>query len=110
MKSFLIFLLSLLFLDYFFIQYLTPLYKQLGVSKINLVFGALAYVAMATSWLLIKGDVKKAAIIGFCIYGTYAFTLKALFPKYTLQMMFSELAWGPVLMSVSTLVANKFSK
>ena len=117
MKDLLIFALSLLFLDFFFINFvMKPLYaKHMGTRQISLVFALLAYLAMASSWGLIKGgvgaagDLKKAALVGFLVFGTYAFTLKALFPNYTNQMMMSEILWGVTLFTAATWVTNKLS-
>ncbi len=105
------FALSLLILDAIVIKlYMQPLYeKALGVNKVSLLYAALAYLVMTSSWGLIKGDPKKAALVGFVIYGTYAFTLKAILPGYTSQMMVSEIAWGTILMTLATLITNKLS-
>ena len=122
MKDLLIFALSLLFLDFFFIKFvMKPLYeKHMNFRQISLVFAFLAYLAMASSWGLIKGDLKagaagfseslkKAALVGFVVFGTYAFTLRALFPNYTNQMMISEILWGVTLFTAATWVTNKLS-
>jgi uncharacterized membrane protein len=128
MKDLLIFALSLLFFDFFFIKFvMKPLYeKHMNFRQISLVFAFLAYLAMASSWGLIKGGVgaagdlkagaagfseslKKAALVGFVVFGTYAFTLKALFPNYTNQMMIFELLWGVTLFTAATWVTNKIT-
>lgn len=125
MKDLLIFALSLLFLDFFFIKFvMKPLYeKHMNFRQISLVFAFLAYLTMASSWGLIKGaagdlkagaagfgeSLKKAALVGFVVFGTYAFTLKALFPNYTNQMMIFEILWGVTLFTAATWVTNKLS-
>jgi uncharacterized membrane protein len=111
-KRMLTFLLSLLILDAIAIKlWMQPLYQgAFGVSRVSLVYAALAYLAMASSWGLIRGDPKKAALAGFAIYGTYAFTLKALFPQYTVTMMASEVAWGVTLMTLATLISRGLSR
>jgi uncharacterized membrane protein len=111
MKGFVIFAASLLFLDFFFINFvMKPLYaKHMGTRQISLVFAFLAYLVMASSWGLIKGDLKKAALVGFVVFGTYAFTLKALFPNYTSQMMISEILWGTTLFTAATWMTNKIN-
>jgi uncharacterized membrane protein len=117
MKGFVIFAASLLFLDFFFINFvMKPLYaKHMGTREVSLVFAFLAYLVMASSWGLIKGgvgaagDPRKAALVGFVIFGTYAFTLKALFPNYTSQMMMSEILWGTTLFTAATWLTNKIT-
>ena len=122
MKGFFIFAASLLFLDFFFINFvMKPLYaKHMGTREVSLVFAFLAYLVMASSWGLIKGglkagaagfyeSLKRAALVGFVIFGTYAFTLKALFPNYTNQMMIFEILWGVTLFTAATWVTNKLS-
>jgi uncharacterized membrane protein len=108
MKEITVFALSLLILDAIVLKlYMQPLYQSaFGISRVSLVYAALAYLAMTASWGLIQGDLKKAALVGFVIYGTYAFTLKAVFPGYTSLMMVSEIAWGTILMTLATMIAN----
>jgi uncharacterized membrane protein len=109
MRQVILFALSLLLLDAVFITgYMRGLYKEaFGINGASLLYAALAYAAMASSWSLIRGDLKKAALVGFVIYGTYAFTLKAIFPRYTSQMMVSEVIWGMTLFTLATWIAVK---
>ncbi len=103
------FALTLLALDVTFIKLVVgPLYSEaFGVDRVSILPAALAYLAMISSWGLIRGDPKKAALVGFAIYGTYAFTLKSMFQAYTTRMMVTEIVWGVIVMTVATLVARR---
>jgi uncharacterized membrane protein len=112
MNKFLVFLMSLLVIDFFFLQvFMKQLYERhMGTRHVSLIFALLAYVAMASSWGLIKGDPRKAALVGFVVFGTYAFTLKALFPNYTNTMMLLETIWGPILFMLATWVTCNLTR
>jgi hypothetical protein len=81
----------------------------MGFTGVNVVFALLAYAVMTLSWRFIQGDPKKAALMGLIVFGTYAFTLKAVFSStYTNQMMLSELLWGTVILfPVATWIASR---
>ena len=108
--DYIFFALALVALDAGFMRYIGPLYRtHMGVTDVNLVYALLAYVVMALSWRFIQGDLRKAALMGLIVLGTYAFTLKAIFPStYTIQMMLSETLWGTlVLFPVATWLASR---
>lgn len=112
MKDIIAFATTMLFLDILFITYvIAPGYKKFIPNlNVKMVYAALAYAAMIASWYLIKGSVAKGALAGFVIYGTYAFTVAALFPGYPITLGLTEITWGTALFAFATLVANRVSK
>jgi uncharacterized membrane protein len=108
MKDIITFAITMLFLDLVSIKLIIgPAYKKFipGLS-VKMVFAVLAYATMISSWYLIKGSVAKAALTGFVIYGTYAFTLAAVFPGYPITLGLTEIAWGTSLFAICTIVSN----
>ena len=87
-----------------FIKYvLAPKYKQIGLAlEPKVIYIICGYLIMSLSWFLIKGDTKKAALIGFIIYGTYAFTLASILPGYSLPFALTEIMWGTLLFTLVT--------
>ena len=78
------------------------------------IFAVLAYLCMILSFYLIKNSDKKkmlinAAVLGFGIYGTYAFTLATILPNYTLDFALTELSWGIILYTLATYLTIKVS-
>jgi len=98
----------LLLLDVPFIStVMAPRYATLGMSMQSPLYAFLAYLVMTLAWFFIQGDVKKGALIGFIIFGTYAFTLAAILPGYTASVGLLELIWGTLLYTLATLGTNK---
>lgn len=101
-------------------NYMAPLYKTL-FKKLNMtlqgnVIGAiLAYSAMILSFPLLIEDknknimLKRAAALGFTIYGTYAFTLHTIMPKYDMKIALTETIWGTLLYLVATKLTIMFT-
>jgi hypothetical protein len=106
-----IFGIILLILDVPFITFvMKPIYNNLNLGKETVVIYALcAYIVMTMSWLLIKKDIVTAALTGFITYGTYAFTLAAILPGYTLLNALTELFWGTFLFTIATFLTNKIT-
>ena len=109
MNKILLFGLLLLLFDLPFIKYVvSPQYAKLNMAmNTKIVFVICAYAVMVSAWFLIKGDVGKAALVGFVIYGTYAFTLAAILPGYTLSLGMTEIIWGTLLFTVATYLTNQ---
>ena len=105
----LIFATIVLLLDIPFITYvMKPMYQKIGLANnTKIIFALCAYILMILSWLLIKGDLFKAALAGLVIYGVYAFTLAAILPTYTLSMALTEIIWGMILYTFATYIINK---
>jgi uncharacterized membrane protein len=83
------------------------MYANIGLRLRSPLYAFIAYIAMTLAWYLIKGDVKKGALVGLVVFGTYAFTLLAILPQYTLSMALTELAWGTFLYTAATFLTNK---
>ena len=86
------------------------LYKNIFNIKLNVVAGALAYLCMIAAYpfVISKFDTLKeqltiGAILGFISFGTYGFTLAAIYNKYPLRNAFAETAWGMTLYTLTTL-------
>ena len=103
-----IFGIMLLVLDVPFIStVMGPRYTTLGMRLQSPMYAFLAYLSMTLAWFLIRGDVKKGALIGFIVFGTYAFTLAAILPGYTSSIGLLEVIWGTTLYTLATLGTNK---
>lgn len=103
-----IFGLMLMIIDLPFISmFLAPRYAKLGMTAGSLFYAFLAYLCMTLAWFLIKGDVKKAALVGLVVYGTYTFTLATMLRGFTTSVGLFEAAWGPILYTLATLGTNK---
>ena len=109
-----IFGLLILLFDIPFITFvMAPMYKNIGLAKnTKVIFVICAYFIMISSWFLInediiKGDIIKAALTGFVIYGVYVFTLAAILPGYTFLMGLTELIWGILLYVLVTFIIKK---
>lgn len=92
--------------------------------KANYLAVFLAYIVMIIAYpILIKrsGDEDKdednvlrdrlirAVVCGLVIYGTYGFTLAAIFKDYGLEFAFTEVFWGILLYTVVTLIVYYIS-
>jgi uncharacterized membrane protein len=82
-------------------------YEELGMRLSSPLYAFLAYLCMTLAWYLIKGDVKKGALVGFVVFGTYAFTLAAILPGYTKAVGLTEIVWGTILYTLATIGTNK---
>jgi len=82
-------------------------YETLGMRLSSPLYAILAYFAMTLAWLFIKGDVKKGALMGFVLFGMYAFTLSAILPGYTKAVGLTEIVWGTILYTLATIGTNK---
>ena len=104
-----IFGILILLFDIPFITFIMkPKYQNIGLAKnTKIIFALCAYLIMISSWFLIEGDLIKAALAGFVIYGIYGFTLAAILPEYTLSMGLTELIWGTLLYVLATFLTKK---
>jgi uncharacterized membrane protein len=86
------------------------LFKKLKLKlRDNIPGAALAYLVLASAYPPLLYDIKdkdtrlkKAAALGFLIYGTYAFTLYAILPVYSLKLALIETVWGAFLFATTT--------
>ena len=97
--------------------YMGPKYKSYFKSlnlSMNLKVWAvgLAYLCMVLAYPLViqdgnkKKEMIKAAAVGGIIFGTYAFTLAAVFPKYTADFAFTEFFWGIFIYTTVLTITN----
>ena len=113
MNQYLIFGFWILLLDIPFISTLKDKYKKLFFTTFRIKYAMAAYAVMILSFYLIKNSNKKqmlinAAVLGLAIYGTYAFTLMAILPKYNMSLGSTEIIWGIVLFVLSTYMTINF--
>ena len=110
MKDYILFGVILLLLDIPFIKYVMykPYLELIKNLDTNVWYALCAYLIMILSWYLIKGDVVKGAMVGFCMYGVYVFTLAAILPNFVKVVGFIEVLWGTILFTLATYLTNKF--
>jgi hypothetical protein len=108
--EFVIFGIIILLLDIPFITYIvTPQYKIPGL-QLNPLFALCAYLVMISAWVLIQGDQNKGALVGFIVYGVYAFTLAAILPSYKFfPTGLIETTWGTILFTLATILTKKIT-
>ena len=89
------------------------LFKKLNLTMNGSMLGAiLAYTVMIISFPFLIEDenknkmLKRAAILGLVIYGTYGFTLSAFLPNYDLTLALKETVWGIILYTTATKLTN----
>jgi len=111
MNKIILFGIIILLLDLPCIKYVIgPIYKSMGLAlNIKPLYALCAYIVMILGWFLVNGNVGKAALLGLCIYGTYAFTLAAIMENYKITTGLLETAWGVILYTVATLLTNKIA-
>lgn len=96
-----------------YIRYFSSINKKMDV---NIVSVFVAYLIMIIAYpLLIENNNKnikygliKALAVGLVIFGTYGFTLAAIFPKYDIKFALTETLWGMFLYGVSYLITKHF--
>tara|TARA_B100000575_G_C22517412_1_gene335904 strand:- start:4 stop:306 length:303 start_codon:yes stop_codon:yes gene_type:complete len=89
-------------------------FKSMNIVKVNYNYAAiiLAYLVMVLIYPIFiqdsdqKKELKKAALIGATVFAIYAFTVASLFPKYGLDLAFTEIIWGTVLYTTTTYLTN----
>jgi uncharacterized membrane protein len=96
---------------------MSKLYKTVFPIKLNYLAAVLAYICMIVTYPLIiaKNDNLKdklctALVLGLVIYGTYGFTLAAVYGKYPLTTALAETLWGMTLFTVTTYLTHLISE
>ena len=96
---------------------MSKLYKTVFPIKLNYLAAVLAYVCMIVTYPLIiaKSDNLKdklciALVLGLVIYGTYGFTLAAVYGKYPLRTALAETLWGMTLFTLTTYLTHLISE
>jgi uncharacterized membrane protein len=94
-----------------------PQYKGVFDIKMKPEAAIVAYMCMIICYPLIiskfttlKEQLITAATIGFVIYGTYGFTLAAIYNKYPMNLAIIETLWGTTLFTIATFLTYKIGK
>ena len=105
----LILLFDIPWLYYYMAGTYKSLFDKLGLElNMNIVGAVIAYSIMIISFPYLIEDkdktkmLQRAAMLGFCIYGTYAFTLHAILPEYDIKLALTEVVWGTLLYTSTT--------
>lgn len=111
----LVFALIMLLIDIPWIIFImSKLYKNIFQININVIAALIAYLCMILTYPLIiskfnhlEDQIKIAIGLGLATYGTYGFTLAAIYNKYPISVAFAETIWGIILYSVTTIITHK---
>jgi uncharacterized membrane protein len=114
-KRTLIFAAIITLIDLPWIRYVMfPQYKGVFDIKMKPEAAIVAYMCMIICYPLIiskfstlKEQLITAATIGFVIYGTYGFTLAAIYDKYPINLAIMETLWGTTLFTIATFLTYK---
>lgn len=94
-----------------------PQYKGVFDIKMKPEAAVIAYTCMIITYPLIiskfstlKEQLMIAASIGFVIYGTYGFTLAAIYNKYPMNLALMETLWGTTLFTIATFLTYKLGE
>ena len=115
----LIFAILLLVIDiswlYFFMsgKYLSFFNKINLELKTEKLSASIAYLILILCYPLIihnsNNKLLTSMMLGAVIYGTYGFTLSAIFSDYTIQLALTEMLWGSFLFLITTYLTNIIS-
>ena len=118
LKHTLIFAAIITLIDIPWIRYVMfPQYKGVFDIKMKPEAAIVAYMCMIICYPLIiskfstlKEQLITAATIGLVIYGTYGFTLAAIYDKYPMNLAIIETLWGTTLFTIATFLTYKAGK
>lgn len=118
LKHTLIFTAIITLIDIPWIRYVMfPQYKGVFNIKMKPEAAIVAYMCMIICYPLIiskfntlKEQLITAATIGLVIYGTYGFTLAAIYNKYPINLAIIETLWGTTLFTIATFLTYKIGK
>ena len=92
---------------------MSKLYKKVFNIKLNKLAAGLAYLCMIIAYPLIisnydtlKEQIRVAAFIGLITFGTYGFTLAAIYDKYPIENAVAETIWGITLYTLTTSISH----
>ena len=118
LKDFIYFFLIILAIDVPWIHNVTSKYykkifnNNIGI-KLNYFMAITVYIIMTIGYIYFvlnnNNNTNKyylSFIYGFVLYGTYAFTLAALFKIFPLKLALIETLWGATLFTLSLFVYN----
>ena len=107
-----IFAIIMLIIDIPWITFvMSKLYKNVFNIKINAYAAGIAYLCMIVTYPFIiskfndlENQLKVAVVLGLATFGTYGFTLAAIYNKYPISVAMAETIWGIVLYSITTYI------
>ena len=110
-----IFAIIMLIIDIPWITFvMSKLYKNVFDIKLNAFSALIAYICMIITYPFIiskfdklETQLKLAIVLGLVTFGTYGFTLAAIYNKYPLSLAIYETMWGMILYSVTTFITHK---
>lgn len=92
---------------------MSRLYKNVFKIKINYIGAMIAYLCMIVTYPFIiskfdtlKEKLEVALVIGLITFGTYGFTLAAIYNKYPLTTALAETIWGMTLFTLTTFISD----
>lgn len=92
---------------------MSRLYKNVFKIKINYIGAMIAYLCMIVTYPFIiskfdtlKEKLEVALVIGLITFGTYGFTLAAIYNKYPLTTALAETLWGMTLFTLTTFISD----
>ena len=99
---------------------MSKLYKNVFDIKLNKLAAGLAYLCMIITYPTIisrfktlKEQLEISVVLGLITFGTYVFTLTAIYEKYSIETAIVESIWGITLFSLTTCIThyliNKFN-
>lgn len=118
-KSILIVSITMLFLDYLYLNYSKNFWGKLVKSiqgeemNIRLISALTVYILMIIGLLYFiiipKRSVKDAALLGFIVYGVFDLTNYALFKNYSIVAALMDMFWGSFLFAFTTYITYLFN-
>ena len=117
-KYMIIFAMIIRLIDIPWIKYIMgPQYKDVFDINIKPEAAIMAYLCMIICYPLLisksstlKDQLITAATIGLVIYGTYGFTLAAIYNKYPINLAIMETLWGTTLFTIATFLTYKLKE
>lgn len=118
LKKTLIFGIIMISIDIPWITYvMSRLYKNVFKITLNKPAAILAYLCMVLTYPFIISkftkldeQIKVAMVLGLVTFGTYGFTLAAIYNKYPLSTAFMETLWGVLLFTITTILTYCLTK
>ena len=92
---------------------MSRLYKNVFTINMNIFAAIIAYLCMILTYPFIiskfsklEEQIKVSIILGLVTFGTYGYTLAAIYNKYPLLTALYETIWGIVLYSSTTIITH----
>tara|TARA_E500000178_G_C16604161_1_gene566107 strand:+ start:176 stop:496 length:321 start_codon:yes stop_codon:yes gene_type:complete len=93
-----------------YLSFFNKINLELKTEKLS---ASIAYLILILCYPLIihnsNNKLLTSIMLGAVIYGTYGFTLSAIFSDYTIQLALTEMLWGSFLFLITTYLTNIIS-